>query len=1327
MKEYRAYWGSHLGVNLRFISTLVEVRASCFCYFVGGRSWRILIAWIGRINGAAKKSLRPFILCDCETKPGRVSPMKPVVQISAKWKTAAAFFILAFAMSFLNSAPLFAQGSAGRILGTVTDQSGGAIAGATVIVTDVERNSPRTLTTDQAGEYNAPNLLPGSYKVRAEAKGFKAFERSGINLEVSAEIRIDLTMQPGEVSQTITVNESVPLVETTNAELGATLQSAIIEDVPLNGRNFENLLQLNPGVTIYPGGSGNSQSANGQRPHDNVYMVNGIMASDPWMGQSVFNAVMAAGDAGTIMPVDAIDEFKTEFNPRAEYGWKPGAIVNVGIKSGTNTLHGSAYAYGRETALDARNYFNPVNAPNPTKQPVELEQWGATLGGPIKKDKLFYFVNFESQHYSIGSPAQLNVPATVSLGGDPKNSLVDACTAALTAGKLTKLSASMANMTVSGGACVPGSASGGFLGLFPVSSNNVLNTDLTSDNTIRGGLAKVNYRPNDKSQLEGMYFISEGNNVAVDNASVQVANEWLSAQHARSQAASADWTYTPTSTLVNEARFGYAHYYQTFFGNDISQDPANYNFKGGKYEIPTGLGGPSNPIYNGIPGITFVGFNNAIGLGWPKIIGPDRVLEFIDHVSIIRGKHAFKFGGELVANTSTENETSNAKGPMRFKSGGGRSALLNFFEGRLNRARLFVGDPVRTLSAEGFAGFLQDDWRVTPRLTVNLGVRYELNTVVHDKNGQMANFDPIQGLVQSNNPYNGDHNNFSPRVGFAWDIDGKGKTVIRAGGGVLYEQLSFDVLNGEGNLLGLRTMPTGIPRFNAGNPNSIPLSGNIQLQSLQFTGGSLGPINAAWQAFDPTLPVAGQATLYGSVANPACGDGFTVPNPAIYGNQFGAPPGQCEIYGANKNLRSPYVNNWNLDIQRAITNNLSIDIGYVGNHGTKLLGKRNLNQPAPGAGWTAAAKAGCLADVTSCAPDSNAEIAAQPFTAPCAGFIAGLGAVNAPGGPLNPHNTCLSYLSYISIVDNSYESNYNGMQMTLTGRNYHGLSFTAGYTYSHALGQASDQGTSANFPELLNSYGNARQLYANTDFDIRHRFTLSLNYKIPDKKGYGQMLEGWGVNSVILIESGLPWGLADVSTDFSGTNEINSQGGTYGEQWNFFGNTSDFTPVHGWTDTNGGTGGLPFFPGSSDPTAPTTNATCNAKAAAIGPLATASLATLGCYSVGTTVLIPAAFGSYGNTRQNIFRDAGFKNLDLSVTKIFTIKERLKAEARVELFNVINHPNFSNPSGGPGGGIGDPSGGAPFGFSGLTPDTYSSNPQLGSGGARAMQLGLKLSW
>src|SRR5882762_8325181 len=262
--------------------------------------------------------------------------------------------------------PAYSQGSSGRIVGTITDANGGAITGATVTILDTQRGTSRPLTTDESGAYNAPNLTPGAYKVRAEFKGFKVTERQNVTLEVGQEVRVDLALQPGEQAQTITVTEQVPLVETTNAELGGTLQNEVINDLPLNGRNFENLLDLRPGVTKYVGNSGWTQSSNGLRPHDNFFMVDGVNSNDPWMAQSMMNAVMAAGDAGTMLPIDAIDEFKTQQNPRAENGWKPGAIVNVGVKSGTNTIHGSAYAYGRTTGWDARNYFNRADATTTT-------------------------------------------------------------------------------------------------------------------------------------------------------------------------------------------------------------------------------------------------------------------------------------------------------------------------------------------------------------------------------------------------------------------------------------------------------------------------------------------------------------------------------------------------------------------------------------------------------------------------------------------------------------------------------------------------------------------------------------------------------------------------------------------------------------------------------------------------------------------------------------------------------------------------------------------------------------------------------------------------
>ena len=341
-------------------------------------------------------------------------PSMIVTSVRPRVRQAVQLICTAFG-AFLIDLPAWSQGNAGRILGTLTDQSGGVLVGATVTVTDTQRGTTRTLTTNQAGEYNVPSLLPSTYTMHGEAMGFKRIERLGIILEANQELRVDLVLEPGQQTQTITVNEALPMVDTTNAELGGTLQSEAIDSLPMNGRNFQNLLQLTPGVMIYPGGTSYSESTNGLRSHENLYLVNGIFSSTPWDGQSVMNSSLHAGDAGTILPVDAIDELKTEENPRAEYGWKPGAIIDIGIKSGTNTLHGTAYAYGRDTALDARNYYDVPPAP---KAEVGLEQFGGTIGGAIKKDKLFYFANYEGQLYDIGNPALHNFPVTTSIG-DP--------------------------------------------------------------------------------------------------------------------------------------------------------------------------------------------------------------------------------------------------------------------------------------------------------------------------------------------------------------------------------------------------------------------------------------------------------------------------------------------------------------------------------------------------------------------------------------------------------------------------------------------------------------------------------------------------------------------------------------------------------------------------------------------------------------------------------------------------------------------------------------------------------------------------------------------
>src|SRR5467141_4626691 len=325
----------------------------------------------------------------------------------------------------LFSLPAFSQGSFGRILGTVTDQSGGTVSGATVTVLDKDRGVSRTLTTDDAGVYNAPNLTAGNYTVRAEAKGFKVFERQNIVLEVGKELRVDATLQPGDQTQTVTVTESVPLVETTNATLGGTLETADIADLPLTGRDYQNLLGLRPGVMLQPGGGPWTQSTNGVRPDESVWLVEGIINMNFFDARPVINMPSPFTDGATILPIDAIQEFNLMENPKAEYGWKAGAVVNVGIKSGTNQLHGAAYAFGRSDSFDARNYYNVAavggSCPGTSivsvcdKLPVQLKQFGGVVGGPIKKDKLFFFSAYEGLRSFVGQKLGTSgIPETVT-------------------------------------------------------------------------------------------------------------------------------------------------------------------------------------------------------------------------------------------------------------------------------------------------------------------------------------------------------------------------------------------------------------------------------------------------------------------------------------------------------------------------------------------------------------------------------------------------------------------------------------------------------------------------------------------------------------------------------------------------------------------------------------------------------------------------------------------------------------------------------------------------------------------------------------------------
>jgi hypothetical protein len=536
---------------------------------------------------------------------------------------------------------------------------------------------------------------------------------------------------------------------------------------------------------------------------------------------------------------------------------------------------------------------------------------------------------------------------------------------------------------------------------------------------------------------------------------------------------------------------------------------------------------------------------------------------------------------------------------------------------------------------------------------LNLGLRYEYETPIREDHNLLGNFDPNLGLVQVghqiSSPYKPDRKQVAPRLGLAWDVTGKGETIVRAGGGIVYDTISLETLLVQENVqnattIGLATIPTGAPIVVNGvtsAPAGTIAVSSVVIPNLNWNGSSVGG-----SPIFPAAPIQ-------------CGDGV------------GTDPSPCNVLGINRNFRTPFVSTWSIGVQHTFTQNLAIDVAYVGNHSGNLIGIRDINQAALGTG-------------------------------------------------ILPYGTKFPYLGFINMMSNQYKSNYNGLQVTATQRLSHGVSFLAGYTYSHAL---DDSSTNQN-QFLPQDSTHPEKEYASSDYDIRHRFTLSLTYAIPGKKSFAQLLEGWQINSVVTLQSAQPWTVNDTVDNIDGTNENAGR-------WDFFGNPSDFTsnqnpfiyctgPASGNCAQNISNGNPIVF---SDQQTIAMWSMCSGH-----PNTTTQF---GCYVRGNSVMVAPALGTFGTMRRNMFRDAGFRDLDLSVTKEWKFSERFKAQFRAEFFNVLNHPSFANPYGGTSGygpgAFDDPSSTGSFGCGCATPDQAGGNPVVGSGSNRAMQLGLKLSF
>jgi Carboxypeptidase regulatory-like domain/TonB dependent receptor-like, beta-barrel len=791
----------------------------------------------------------------------------------------------------------WAQIHNGTITGLVTDTSGGVVPNATVKITNLDTNVSLDGVTDSAGLYVAPNLLPGHYSVAVNLTGFEGQSKVGLDLSLSQTLTVNFTLRPGSQKQEVTVvGTAEQLVDPTTSTLGDVITEKPVQNLPLNGRNFMDLVPLSAGVTPSPPGS-NKFYVDGSRGSATGFLIEGVDVSPP-----------TVDSPPRVLPnLEAIGEFKiTTNNSTAEYGRSLGGIVNAHIKSGTNIWHGSVFEYLRNTRLDARNFFD-----KPNRLPYHFNQFGGSLGGPIIKDKLFIFGDYQGTRLVSGHTVFTNVPTKAEDGGDfsdllPRTKIYDPLTFPRTqfpnnvipANRLDPASALMFSLMP------PPNATGPFNFIVPQSSTS--NTD--------GIDLRADYNPTSKDRLSFVTVLSS--NTAVHQP---ILGPRLSGNQVDGNGGilARDFTLTYTRILspsmVNEFTAGWTR-------SVLSSFPS----PGHQFEPTLGIPGlntsPSNRLLTGFPlfvpnGYTFLGGP----LGAPSTQNHN-IPQLSDNLSWVRGRHAFKTGFSAAFRQFNLNQVIASRGfyifvpqatssfPTNAGSGGNAvaSALLGYPFQAQRMALPAFGERIKEYGA-----YFQDDFKATKRLALNLGVRWDLYMPSAEQFNRLANFDPSTVTMilagqngVSDSTLDVDKHNFSPHLGFSYQATSDGKTVVRGGYAIAYLNLATQEVGSANNRL-VENPPFAENQAVANNP--------------------LGPV--------PPLGI--------SVAKVSAGIPLTPQDPQHL---------CCGVttYYIPQSQPMPYQQQWNLDIQRAIPGNFLLDVAYVGSRGVHLTGISNINQAPPG-------------------------------------------------------------------------------------------------------------------------------------------------------------------------------------------------------------------------------------------------------------------------------------------------------------------------------------------------------------------------------------------
>ena len=1193
--------------------------------------------------------------------------------------------------------PAPAQLNLGRIFGSISDQSGGVIVGATVTVVDPARGVTRTLTTDTAGEYSAPSLVPSTYTVRVEFKGFKALDRQNVDVGVGQQVRLDLALQPGDQSQMVTVTESLPVIDTTDAVLSSTLQTQTISELPLNGRLFTKLLDFQPGVHGNPGGNSPNYETNGAGGQGNYYLLDGVENSNIFVNSGPLIGAATSTDELTILPQDAVQEVNVMTNPPAEFGWFQGAVVNVGLKAGTNSLHGSAYGFFRDASLDA---YDPYLGGAP-KQHDKFKQFGGSFGGPIKKDRLFYFGSYDGMRYTVGTAQTATVP-TVNNGAvvPASNSVPLQIQDMLNNHGISPspLSLALSDCTVTGTA-PNASATCGTKGVFRNDSLLTQNIGVPGDSFGHSdnGFGRLDYHPNDLNSINGEYFFGQA---VTTTPNVGAPSFWDNLNVSRTQMMRAVWTYAPNSKWVNDVRFGYNRY-NLADGNAecVNGDYSTGNVGQPNYKALGFISGATPPSpFCGFPAVNF----NLSGYpSWGALsffISDQGVFQntytVYDNVSYTRGTHNFKFGFEFHHSRFRGiGAPGYLDGVLNFDGGNafpGSTDLQDYLAGALGANNQILVNPQQELTSLGFnreALYFSDNFRLNSRVTVNLGLRYELEPAILVDNNSAGNFDASAptGMVQQNGSplYKADHKAFAPRTGLAWDVTGKGTTVLRAGFGMSYDTPQVDDLIAQGFGAGLNSIPTG---FNLYKGSTLVFPASTNPQAVKTAVVSLPGSALSWASNTPVFP----ANLNGDLA---CGTG-------TFALLDGSVPGQCTLkargtvvklgndqLSMNTSQRRSPMYTWTLGVQHGFGSSASLTVNYVGTHTYDLSSEININQPAPGA--------------------------------------TGLTALRQR----EPYQSQFPWFDGIFVYGPAGFSNYNALQAAFVLRNFHGLTVNVGYTFSRDL--ATPKG--GNNPYITNS-----QCVA-CDYGLSsptQDLGVTLVYNVPRIKAPAQLLEGWQVSSTVNVQSGMPFNGLDGSDDFAGVGGGRGLFGGANEPWSLYGKGTNFknlgkltqVPCFGLPGSAFGAAHVgdpgPCSTVASLPAACVSAATSEPVNAAVGTSGLDSLNAFGCYMEGGSVIIPPAQGTFGNMAPGALIGPAFHEWDLSLHKTFRVRENIGIEGSISAFNVLN--NFSYTVGGPPGLTGGPVNvPARFAFSSGQPN--DSNPVNGTGGARQILVGVKMSF